>query len=184
MKLTVALVLINLLLTHNVVFAQNSSKIDELKLDSEAPVFSLPDLKNNYVFLRDMCGDELRKPWINKEKKVVVLSFFATWCVPCEKEIPYLVQLKNKFTDQQVVFYLVNVGEDRPKVEKFLKDGQISLPVLLDQYKVVSEKYGANSLPRLVVIDKNGKVKKYTKGFSDPEAFIAEMEKLLNDLIQ
>ena len=66
------------------------------KLDTDAPLFSLPDLNNNYIALRDLCGEKLRKPWKNKTKHVVVLSFFATWCKPCIAEIPHLQNIQKK----------------------------------------------------------------------------------------
>ena len=155
-----------------------------IKVGDPSPVFSLPDLQNNYVFLRDYSGEKLRKPWKNKTKYVIVMSFFATWCAPCKKEIPYLTKLKNYFTGKPVKFYLVDVGEEKQKVKAFVVKNKIELPILFDQYQVVSDKYGANSLPRLVVIDKNGKIKKYEKGFDNPETFIAEMKDLISELLE
>lgn len=163
--------------------AEDSAKVDSLKTGSEAPVFSLPDAENNYVFLRDLCGKKLRKPWIKKEKQVVVLSFFATWCAPCQKEIPYLMQIQEQYKSQNVKVFLVDVGESRGKALPFIKKRGFTLPVLLDQYQIVAKKYGAHSLPRLVVIDKNGIVQKYKRGFEDGEAFLKEMNQLLDKLI-
>ena len=167
----------------SILLAGDDTSSNDLIIDDEAPVFSLPDMDGNYVFLRDFCGGTLRKPWINKEKKAVVISFFATWCMPCKKEIPYLMQLKDQFKDKPVEFILVDVGENKEKVEPYIQQENIDLTVLFDQYQVVSKKYGATSLPRLVVISKGGKVKKYQKGFEDPEVFVTDMQKLLSELV-
>ena len=93
---------------------------------------------------------------------------FNTLLSDIEKEIAHYS--KNQFKDKAVEFMLVDVGEEKEKVEPFLQQENIDLTVLFDQYQVVSKKYGATSLPRLVVISKGGKVKKYQKGFEDPDA--------------
>lgn len=165
-------------------YTQDTAKVDFLAEGSEAPVFSLPDEQNSYFFLRDFCGPELRKPWINKEKQVVVLSFFATWCLPCEIEIPYLMQLNEHYEEQPVKFFLINVAEERQKVLSYVKRKQFTLPVLFDQYKIVSDRYGALTLPRLVVIDREGLVRRYQKGFEDAQLFMTEMTGLLDNLLQ
>ena len=74
------------------------------------------------------------------------------------------------------------MGEDKDKVKPFISQENIDLTVLFDQYQVVSKKYGATSLPRLVVLSKEGKVKKYQKGFEDPDIFLADMQKLIGEL--
>ena len=171
------------LILFSAVIAGDETSNNDLIIDDDAPMFSLPDRDGNYVFLRDFCGGTLRKPWINKEKKAVVISFFATWCVPCKKEIPELEKLLDKYRDKAVEFMLVDVGEEKEKVEPFLQQENIDLTVLFDQYQVVSKKYGATSLPRLVVISKGGKVKKYQKGFEDPDVFMMDMKELISELV-
>ena len=93
--------------------------IGEIKKGEEAPLFSLPDVSNQYIALRDLCGEKLRKPWKNKVKHVVVLSFFASWCKPCIAELPHLQKIQNQFKDQPVKFFLINVGEDKIKIEEY-----------------------------------------------------------------
>ena len=148
-----------------------------------APTFSLPQLDQKYVSLRDYCGEALRKPWINKIKHVVVLSFFATWCKPCIAEIPHLEKIEKDFKDLPIKFFLIDVGEDRDTIKKFVNDRGIHLTVLLDRYNKISEKYGIQSLPRLLVIDKNGIIKKVQSGFSDAKSFEKDMITLLLELL-
>jgi thiol-disulfide isomerase/thioredoxin len=148
-----------------------------------APTFSLPNIDQKYVSLRDLCGKELRKPWKNKIKHVVVLSFFATWCKPCIAEIPHLESLEKQFKDQPVKFFLIDVGEEREKVKDFKNKKDISLNILLDRYQKTATKYDALTLPRLVVVDKEGVIQKEQKGFSDPEAFETELKNLITKLL-
>ncbi|HHJ53802.1 MAG TPA: TlpA family protein disulfide reductase [Caldithrix abyssi] len=192
MKRTFLLILLNLMIftaafartnSHPAVVGQEK-KIEALTPGTPAPPFSLQSLDGNYIFLRDFTGQKLRKPWLNKTKHVVVLSFFATWCVPCQKEIPQLMKIADMFKDQPVKFFLIDVGEKKSKVQPFIQKKGYTIPVLLDVYQVVSEKYGAHTLPRLVVIDKNGTVQYYHKGFENKPDFIPEMKKLIEGLLK
>lgn len=150
---------------------------------SQAPTFTLPGADNNYVFLRDICGEKLRKPWKNKIKHVVVLSFFATWCVPCQKEIPRLMELQKRFSAENIKFFLIAVGEKKEKALSFARRKNYSLPLLFDQYQVVAKKYRVNSLPRLVIIDKNGIIRRYAIGFENRTNFETETATLLEKLL-
>jgi len=154
------------------------------EIGKDAPTFSLPDLKQQYVALRDFCGPKLNKPWINKTKQVVVLSFFATFCIPCLQEIPHLEKIETKFNGQAVKFLLVNVGEDEAKIKEFLTTNAIGLEILQDRYSKTAEKYDALTLPRLFVIDKDGIVRKEQKGFADPDKFEGELTRLLEELLR
>jgi thiol-disulfide isomerase/thioredoxin len=157
---------------------------DPLCVECEAPTFSLPSIDQEYVSLRDFCGKELRKPWINKTKHVVVLSFFATWCEPCKAEIPHLTKLKEEFKDQPIKFFLIDVGEDREEVLNYITSAGVEIPVLLDRYKKTAERFDALTLPRLFVLDKNGLIQRKQKGFTNPQDFEIEMRELITLLLE
>jgi thiol-disulfide isomerase/thioredoxin len=164
------------------VFSQENN--DPLCISCESPTFSLPSLDQEYVTLRDFCGKELRKPWINKTKHVVVLSFFATWCEPCKAEIPHLTKLKEEFKDQPIKFFLIDVGEKREEVLDYITSAGVEIPVLLDRYKKTAERFDALTLPRLYVLDKNGLIQRKQKGFTTPEDFEIEMRELITLLLE
>lgn len=181
MKRTIILTTI-LFVLPSLLWAGNIKPI-QLQTGQVAPSFALPAMNDEYVSLREFCGDKLKKPWKNKTKHVVVLSFFATWCKPCMAEIPHLEKLYSEFKNKDIRFYLINVGENKEKVDKFVDQKKIKIPVLLDRYQKTAEKYDALALPRMFVLDKFGIIKKQAKGFKDPQNFEKEMRNLLNELL-
>ena len=131
---------------------------DILKVGDQAPPISLFKLESNKYFRsKDLIGE-----------KHLVVSFFATWCVPCAKEIPKLIEMSEELGDE-FQFVLVDVKEKRDVVKKHVDKKEITLQVVLDKYGMVFEKFGGVILPLLVVIDKNGKVTYHTgqKGYED-----------------
>ena len=135
----------------------------QIKVGDEAPTFFVRDLNEKKFFLSDTL--ELHKP--------IVLSFFATWCAPCKIEMPILDTLSREYSD--VHFYLINVSgltqgsaklkEDPIKVQELIAKLGISMPVLMDKYGKIAEKYEIKSLPRLVVIDPKGKLNYIHDGY-------------------
>ena len=89
------LALIYIICLNSVLIAQDNQPVN-LKIGDPAPLFVLKSLDDDRVFLRDYCG-ELRQPWKNKTKHVVLVSFFATWCKPCHKEIYELQETIKKY---------------------------------------------------------------------------------------
>jgi len=131
---------------------------DILKVGDQAPPISLFKLESNKYFRsKDLIGE-----------KHLVVSFFATWCVPCAKEIPKLIEMSEELGDE-FQFVLVDVKEKRDAVKKHVDKKEITLQVVLDKYGMVFEKFGGVVLPLLVVIDKNGKVTYHTgqKGYEE-----------------
>ncbi len=155
-----------------------------LKIGEKAPTFYLKDVQNNDIFLRDYCGEKLRKPWKNKEKYVVVLSFWATWCGPCQKEIPVLQHIMDEYSGKKVKAFLIAVGEKKEKVAPFAQKKKFRLPVLLDIYSVVStKKYQVPALPRLFVIDQNGIIRHMEEGFKNEQHLRSALKAVLDKLL-
>jgi thiol-disulfide isomerase/thioredoxin len=138
-----------------------------------APRFFLPELDGGNFFLRDHAGpdSEIRNRRRDRPKEVVVLSFFATSCVPCRKELPELQRLSRVFEGQHVQWRLVAVGDRPDSARSYVAELGLRLPVLVDRHKKVFERYGAG-LPTLVVIDGDGIIRYLRTGYDehDPNA--------------
>ncbi len=167
--------ILSLFFTTSFVFSQ---KI-KLKINEPAPTFALKSIENEYVYLRDFCG-KLRPPTKDKKQHVVIVSFFASWCKPCHKEISELKTVLTEFSDKDIQLLLINLKEDKAKVAQFLKGKNYPGLILLDKYGMVAKRYGVTTLPRLFVIDKKGKLMWKTEGYQ--EGFQQEMKSVLNDL--
>ncbi len=105
--------------------------------------------------------------------KTVVLSFWASWCGPCRRELPALSELQKQRKD--IVIYAVNVDRERAKAEGFLRQVAFELPIVWDNESLAMGQYNVMSMPTLVLIDKTGTVKWTKTGFS-PEKGLVELE--------
>ena len=113
-----------------------------------APDFTLEAVGGKRVSLSDYKG------------KVVLLNLWATWCPPCVRETPRLVRLYEKHREQGFVILGINTTyqDDRVKVEQFVRDKQVSYPVLFDMNDEFGQKYGSRLLPTSYLIDRTGKI--------------------------
>jgi len=110
-----------------------------------APEWTLPDLEGRTVALADLRG------------KPVVLDFWATWCTPCEFQIPILNEVFERYRDR-VEFVGVAVDVDgREVVAPFAKERAIAYRVLLGDEEL-AQRYGARGFPSLYVIGKDGNI--------------------------
>jgi len=148
-----------------------------------APIFVAKTFDGSDFYLRDYCGQP-RGSRHRQERNILVLSFFATWCQPCRQEMPMLQELAAKYREDGVLFYLVNQGQSRDTVENFLFDQVINLPVILDQFEVLAQKFCVRELPTLAVVDRSGILAEYHTGYH-PEyekTLIHKLDSLLGRL--
>ena len=114
---------------------------------NKAPDFTLPDLKGNPVSLNGFKG------------KVVFLNFWATWCKPCEEEMPSMQLLYNALKSQNQPFEIVAVSIDSegPEVvQKFIERYNITFTVLHDRKGRIKDTYKTTGVPETFIIDQGG----------------------------
>jgi len=160
-----------------------------------APTWALMYAPAKFEFLKNWTverGARLRKFKSQPNRHVVVVSFFATWCKPCMKELPLLQNLYEKYDGQRVKWFLVDITEatrtspgfeDSPVAGPFLAKKGITMQILNDNRGVAKERYGAKTLPRLFVIDKFQTIRLTKQGFHEGEDFENEISTIVDELL-
>lgn len=132
---------------------------------------------SGYVMLK---SDNL----FNGKNKAVVISFFASYCKPCKKEIFVLNDFYNKHRDKGVLIVEISIDSEKDGIDLFksiVDDSKLTIPCVIDQMGVISRRFGVESLPTLFVFDKYGYVKKRFEGYT--EESIKDFERVVLDLI-
>jgi peroxiredoxin/outer membrane lipoprotein-sorting protein len=130
-----------------------------------APDFSLQSLDGKTYKLSDLKG------------KVVLIDFWATWCGPCKEELPFIEKLHKEFSGKGLVVLGIN-DEDKATIQQFVNQQKLTFTNLLDSGAAVARAYKVNAIPRVILIDKDGKIVKDITGYSP------ENEKVLRELIE
>ena len=119
-------------------------QIEKAGKRTAAPNFTLEDLSGKRVSLKQFRG------------RVVLLNFWATWCIPCREEMPAMEKLHRELKDDGLEIVAVNFKESNQQVRKFLDELGLTFTALLDKDGEVSEEYGVWSLPLSYFIDRRG----------------------------
>ena len=137
---------------------------------TQAPGFNLRDLKGNVITLEQYTG------------KVVLLVFWAPWCVPCRDELPELDRLYKKFGDKG--FIVAGIAEDASTemVTNFLIKVPISFPMVIDRSHDAAEAYRLSNLPSGYLIARDGVVERRYRGSG--RDMISWYEKDIEDLLK
>jgi thiol-disulfide isomerase/thioredoxin len=110
----------------------------------KAPNFSVPDLSGKTVSLSDYRG------------RFVLLNFWATWCVPCRKEIPTLNGLSQKMAGKPFVLASIAMDHNIGHIQKFMEKVPIDFLVLTGRKGKVDDRYFGLGLPQTYLIDSEG----------------------------
>jgi cytochrome c biogenesis protein CcmG/thiol:disulfide interchange protein DsbE len=135
----------------------------ELGPGDPAPAFTLETI------------DGQKYAYSHAKGKPAIISFFATWCDPCHKEAPLLVEWHRKY-GSQVEFVFVNwtKRDDVKSAQFFAKDYGIRFPVVMDQQDRVSNQFQIKVIPTTYFINRDGKIERIVKGVrpADTEAWL------------
>ncbi len=110
-----------------------------------APDFSLPSMSGGQLSLKDYRG------------KVVFINFWATWCATCKVEMPSMEKVYRKFKDQGLEMLTISVDKDQSLIRPFLKEYDLTFPVLLDPKSETAKKaYKTTGVPETFIVNKQG----------------------------
>jgi thiol-disulfide isomerase/thioredoxin len=114
--------------------------------------------------------------------KVVLIDFWATWCAPCEQEMPHLVKLYEKYKDRgfEILAISVDSKSELYKVGPFANTHKLNFPVLFDDG--VSGLYQVRAYPTTIFIDRSGNVRYSASGFDADRARV--IEAVINELLK
>ena len=131
-----------------------------------APEFSLPALDGRTIALSNFKG-----------KNVVIIDFWATWCMPCRMSMISLQDFHNKYKEKGIEILSINQGQRKSIVESYIKKKQYTFTVLLDESSDVGNTYGVQGIPTMLVVDRSGIVQWIHVGM------VVELEKTLKKVI-
>lgn len=130
------------------------------KANDPAPSFALRDRSGGNFYFSNYIG-----PRKKKQVKGMILSFFASYCEPCKRELPVLNGLVDEFEKKGIMVVIVGFKEDFDKISEMLDEIRVDKPIVLsDAYGQTGRKYGVTHLPMTFFIGVDGKVKDMVRG--------------------
>ncbi len=134
-----------------------------------APAFTLPRLGGGEVALASLRG------------KVVLVNFWATWCAPCEQEMPAMQRLYERLAPRGFELVAISVDEDMEAVARYQDRLALRFPILLDADKRAAGTYQSLRYPESFLIDREGRLVARYIGERDWDApeYIDRIERLL-----
>ena len=130
--------------------------------------FSFKDINGKRVSLSDFKG------------KVIILDFWATWCVPCKAEIPGFIELQKKYGDQGLQIIGLSVDDSLNTAKKYATEMKMNYPVLLAEGKedILKAYDPIPSIPVSIIIDRQGRIVTRHLGIATMDVFEKEIAAL------
>jgi peroxiredoxin len=146
------------------------------QIGEKAPGFITSTLDAKRIALKDY--------WEQQGKKVLVLSFFATWCQPCKEDLSYLQKVQDQYGNIGLQILAVHTQDSSKEkvVKEFMEKLGVKLQVLLDEYGIIGKRYAVIGLPCNFVVDKHGILRAKYLGYSEDvkRHFESQLKELLS----
>lgn len=166
-----SLILISVFLTINLLSFGQTDTTTLTKVGDLAPVFKCRTIDGKSMDITKLKG------------KVIMLNFFATWCPPCNLELPVLQKnIWEKYRNNPD-FVLIILGREHSEseVRDFATKKKLSMPFAADPKREIFRLYATQNIPRNVVIGKDGRILFQSTGFSEEE--FKKIENLIAETI-
>ncbi len=131
----------------NAIFKQACAKWDKAAVGRPSPDFNGEDINGKQMSLRDFRG------------KYVYIDMWATWCGPCQKELPHLKKLEEKFHGRNITFVGLSIDADKAKWEARVRSGELCGTQLhIGRGSKFQTDYRITGIPRFILLDPNGRI--------------------------
>ena len=151
----------------NDIFKKACAKWDKAAVGRPSPIFKGVDINGKEMSLRDFRG------------KYIYIDMWATWCGPCQKELPYLTKLEEKYKGRNIVFVGLSIDQDKAKWEARVKSGALGgTQLYIGKGTKFQSDYRISGIPRFILLDPNGRI--VNPDMSRPSS--EDTEKILNSL--
>jgi len=113
--------------------------------------------------------------------KVVVLNFWASWCIPCRAEMPAFERVWQRYRDRDVAFLGLSVTDTPSAARDFVSETGVTYPTALDEGEAIALSFRVTGLPTTLLIDRGGIVRHRWLGALDENRLVALIEDTLNE---
>tara|TARA_B100000686_G_C16524713_1_gene829088 strand:+ start:319 stop:834 length:516 start_codon:yes stop_codon:yes gene_type:complete len=143
---------------------KNDKDLKSVFINKEAPEFNLKSLKKNNLSNKDF------------ENEILLVNFFASWCIPCIVEHDFLFELKKQ---KEIKIYGINYKDNIKDLENWLnKLGNPYTKIGIDKSGLNSIDWGVNGIPESFLIDKDGIIRHKVNGIIDNKQIKILIEKI------
>ncbi len=150
----------------SIVFTACSNNADKTTTDTNKQTKTTKTVTNSSFILKDVNGDSItatatKKGFIfsNAKNKIVLVTFFATWCPPCKAEIPHLNNLQEKYKkDVTIIGILLEQNRDNDDIKKFINNNAINYTITnsLGNQQLATAVGGVSHIPFMIMYDRKG----------------------------
>jgi cytochrome c biogenesis protein CcmG, thiol:disulfide interchange protein DsbE len=137
------------------------------RIGSAAPDFSVQD-SDRKVTLSQFRG------------QVVLVNFWATWCAPCQAELPSLISLQDRIKPKAMTVLGISIDVDEDAYHRFIKQRSVNFPTVRDPEQKVASVYGTTGWPETYIVDRNGVLRRKIVGPIDWNS--SDINQFLNSL--
>lgn len=133
--------------------AMKALGIFEMRQPTTAPDVTLQTLTGASIAMKNLLG------------KAVLVNFWATWCTPCQWEMPLMENLYRAYKDRGFVILAISIDQGNADgVRAFVKDRKLTYPVALDPRHEAARQFGVTGLPATLLVGPDGYIKGVTYG--------------------